>query len=198
MNIQEEVMAEMLEIRWHGRGGQGAKTAVFMLAESLVEQGKFAQGFPDYGPERMGAPIRGYNRISDRPVTLHCGVDQPAIVVVLDPTLIGSGEITAGLKPDGKVLVNSPLSPGEMRRQLKLKDASVYTVDATGIALKEIGLPIPNSPMIGALLKVTGLADIDSMAAIVGKKFEGKLSQKAVKGNITAMKRAYEEVRGEK
>ena len=190
-------MAEMLEIRWHGRGGQGAKTAVFLLAESLIEQGKFAQGFPDYGPERMGAPIKGYNRISDEVVTLHCGVKSPAIVVVLDPTLIGSDDITAGLKPGGSVLINSPSPPQEMRKQLDLEDGTVYTVDATGIALKEIGKPIPNSPMIGALLKVTELADIDRMAAIVGKKFKGRLSDPVIEGNIRAMKRAYEEVRGD-
>jgi pyruvate ferredoxin oxidoreductase gamma subunit len=189
-------MAEMLEIRWHGRGGQGAKTAVFLLAESLVEQGKYAQGFPDYGPERMGAPIRGYNRISNEPVKLHCGVDSPAIVVVLDPTLIGTIDITAGLKPDGKVLVNSPDTPEQMRKTLGIKGGKVFTVDATGIALEEIGRPIPNSPMIGALLKVTDLADIDSMAAIIGKKFEGKFSDAVVEGNKKAMKRAYEEVRG--
>jgi pyruvate ferredoxin oxidoreductase gamma subunit len=191
-------MAETLEIRWHGRGGQGAKTAVFLLAESLVEQGKYAQGFPDYGPERMGAPIRGYNRISDKPVKLHCGVNQPEIVVVLDPTLIGTADITSGLRPGGTVLVNSPDAPEVMRKTLGLTGGSVYTVDATGIALDEIGKPIPNSPMIGALLKVTDLADIDDMSAIIAKKFEGKLSEDLVKGNKRAMKRAYEEVRGEK
>ena len=191
-------MTETLEIRWHGRGGQGAKTAVFLLAESLVEQGKFAQGFPDYGPERMGAPIRGYNRVSDAPVKLHCGVNEPAIVVVLDPTLIGTVDITAGLKPGGIVLVNSPNEPEEMRKALNLKDGKVYTVDAKGIALKEIEKSIPNIPMIGALLKVTDLADIDDMAAIIAKKFESKLSDALVAGNKKALKRGYEEVRGEK
>jgi pyruvate ferredoxin oxidoreductase gamma subunit len=190
-------MSEMLEIRWHGRGGQGGKTAVFMLTESLVEQGKYAQGFPDYGPERMGAPVRGYNRISDSPVRLHCGVNSPGIVVVLDASLIAGSNVVSGLKPGGKVLVNSSKPPEEIRKQLGLKDGSVYTVDATGIALKEIGKPIPNSPMIGALLKITDLAEIDKMAKLVGKKFEGKLSAKAVEGNVTAMKRAYEEVKSE-
>jgi len=190
-------MSEMLEIRWHGRGGQGGKTAVFMLAESLVEQGKYAQGFPDYGPERMGAPVRGYNRISDETGTLHCGVNSPGIVVVLDDTLIAGSDVVSGLKPDGKVLVNSTESPQEIRKRLGVKDATVYTVDATGIALEEIGKPIPNSPMIGALLKITNLAEIDKMAKLVGKKFEGKLSAKAVEGNVAAMKRAYEEVKSD-
>jgi pyruvate ferredoxin oxidoreductase gamma subunit len=191
-------MAKTLEIRWHGRGGQGAKTAVFMLAESLIEQGKFAQGFPDYGPERMGAPIRGYNRISDQPIRLHCGVNQPDIVVVLDPTLIGTADITSGLKPGGTVLVNSAEEPAVMRKTLGIKDGKVFTVDATGIALDEIGRPIPNSPMIGALLKVTDLAQIDDMAAIIVHKFEGKLSAALIEGNRKAMKRAFNEVRGEK
>jgi pyruvate ferredoxin oxidoreductase gamma subunit len=190
-------MAELVEIRWHGRGGQGAKTAAFLLAEALVEQGKFGQGFPDYGPERMGAPIRAYNRISDRPVKVHCDVQSPGIVVVLDPTLIGSGDITAGLLADGTVLVNSQSAPAEIRKQLELEGGRVFTVDATAIALDEIGRPIPNSPMIGALLKVTDLSDIGSMVKIVGKKFEGKFSRDIIDGNVKAMKRAYEEVKGE-
>ena len=191
-------MAEPVEIRWHGRGGQGAKTAAFLLAEALIEQGKFGQGFPDYGPERMGAPIRAYNRISDDPVRVHCDVKNPGIVVVLDPTLIGSGDITVGLLSGGTVLVNSPLEPDQMRAHLKLDGRKVFTVDATGIALDEIGRPIPNSPMIGALLKITEIADIDSMAKIVGKKFEGKFGKDITDGNIRAMKRAYEEVKAER
>jgi pyruvate ferredoxin oxidoreductase gamma subunit len=190
-------MAEVTEIRWHGRGGQGAKTASFLLAESLIDQGKFAQGFPDYGPERMGAPIRGYNRISDEPVRLHCDVAAPGIVVVLDPTLIGTDDITGGLLGDGTVLVNSPRSADEIRDELGLKGGRVFTVNATGIALEEIGKPIPNLPMIGALLKVTDLADIDSMTSIVRKKFEGKFSKQIIEGNVKAMKRAYEEVKAD-
>jgi len=191
-------MSQAVEIRWHGRGGQGAKTAAFLLAESLIDQGKFAQGFPDYGPERMGAPIRGYNRISDEPVRLHCDVKRPDIVVVLDPTLIGTDDITSGLAEDGVVLVNSAEPPAALRARLKLEGRKVYTVDAEGIALKEIGRPIPNSPMIGALLKVRALSDIASMEAIVSKKFAAKFNDKIVSGNLRAMRRGYEEVRGEK
>jgi pyruvate ferredoxin oxidoreductase gamma subunit len=191
-------MSEMVEIRWHGRGGQGAKTAAFLLAESLIDQGKYAQGFPDYGPERMGAPIRGYNRISDAPVRHHCDVRSPDVVVVLDPTLIGVDDLTSGLTADGVVLVNSPRPPEELRKELKLEGRKVYTVDATGIAMKEIGRPIPNLPMIGSLLKVRKLAEMDSMQGIVAKKFEGKFSKQVVEGNIKAMIRGYEEVRSEK
>jgi pyruvate ferredoxin oxidoreductase gamma subunit len=188
-------MGKTLEIRWHGRGGQGAKTGAFMLAESMIEQGKFAQGFPDYGPERMGAPIRGYNRISDDPIRVHSGVQAPDIVVVLDPTLIATGTVTAGLKPETVVIVNSHESPEKVKAELDVDGNRVFTVDATGIALDEMGRPIPNTPMIGALLKVTDLAEIDKMSAILTKKFKGKLSDKMVKGNIRALKRAYEEVR---
>ena len=191
-------MSQTVEIRWHGRGGQGAKTASFLLAESLIDQGKYAQGFPDYGPERMGAPIRGYNRISDDPVRMHCDVRNPGIVVVLDPTLIGVDDITAGLAEDGVVLINSTKPPEEMRALLKLSGRKVYTVDAEGIALKEIGRSIPNVPMIGALLKVNPLSEIDKMEKIVAKKFEGKFGDKIVQGNLRAMRRGYEEVRSEK
>ncbi|MGD9401562.1 MAG: 2-oxoacid:acceptor oxidoreductase family protein [bacterium] len=188
-------MGNTLEIRWHGRGGQGAKTGAFMLAESMIQQGKFAQGFPDYGPERMGAPIRGYNRISDEPVRVHSGVQAPDIVIVLDPTLIATGSITAGLKPDSVLIVNSHESPEAIKAELGVDGNRVFTVDATGIALEEMGRPIPNTPMIGALLKVTDLAEIDKMSAILTKKFKGKLSDKMVAGNVKALKRAYEEVK---
>jgi pyruvate ferredoxin oxidoreductase gamma subunit len=188
-------MGKTLEIRWHGRGGQGAKTGAFLLAESMIEQGKYAQGFPDYGPERMGAPIRGYNRISDDPIRVHSGVQSPDIVIVLDPTLIATGTITEGLKPESVLIVNSHESAEEVKKQLGVDGNRVFTVDATGIALTEMGRPIPNTPMIGALLKVTGLAELGKMSAILTKKFKGKLSEKMVEGNLKALKRAYEEVK---
>jgi pyruvate ferredoxin oxidoreductase gamma subunit len=188
-------MGKTLEIRWHGRGGQGAKTGAFLLAESMIEQGKYAQGFPDYGPERMGAPIRGYNRISDAPIRVHSGVQSPDIIIVLDATLIATGTITVGLKPESVVIVNSHESPEEVRKQLGVDGNRVFTVDATGIALAEMGRPIPNTPMIGALLKVTDLAKLDEMSAILTKKFKGKLSDDVLIGNLKALKRAYEEVK---
>jgi len=189
-------MVKPLEIRWHGRGGQGAKTAAFLLAEAMIEQGKYAQGFPDYGPERMGAPIRGYNRISSEPIRLHCDIENPEIVIVLDPTLLSSEKVTAGLASDGKLIINSSEDPEDFRSKIDFGDATVYTVDATKIALEEIGRPIPNLPMIGALLKVSDLADIEEMTHVVSKKFESKFSKQVVEGNLRAMRRAYEEVRG--
>ena len=188
-------MGKTLEIRWHGRGGQGAKTGAFLLAESMIEQGKYAQGFPDYGPERMGAPIRGYNRISDEPIRVHSGVQTPDIVIVLDPTLIATGTLIDGIKPESVLIVNSHESPEKIKAELGADGNRVFTVDATGIALDEMGRPIPNTPMIGALLKVTDLAEIEKMSAILTKKFKGKLSDKMIAGNLKALRRAYEEVR---
>jgi pyruvate ferredoxin oxidoreductase gamma subunit len=188
-------MGKTTEIRWHGRGGQGAKTGSFLLAESMIDQGRFAQGFPDYGPERMGAPIRGYNRISDTPIRVHSGVQSPDVVVVLDSTLIAGGSTTAGIKPESVFIVNSHESPEEIRKQLGVDGNRVFTVDATGIALTEIGRPIPNTPMIGALLKITGLAEIGEMSTILTKKFKGKLSDEMIQGNLKALRRAYEEVK---
>ena len=188
-------MGKTLEIRWHGRGGQGAKTGAFLLAESMIQLGKHAQGFPDYGPERMGAPIRGYNRISDDPIRVHSGVQSPDIIVVLDATLIATGTVTSGLKPESILIVNSHESPEDVKKQLGVDGNRVFSVDATGIALTEIGRPIPNTPMIGALLKVTGLAELDKVSAILTKKFKGIMSEKMVAGNLKALKRAYEEVK---
>jgi len=146
----------------------------------------------------MGAPIRGYNRISGTPLRYHCDVRTPDIVVVLDPTLIGADDITAGLAQDGVVIVNSPRPPEEIRQKLELQGRKVYTVDATGIALAEIGRPIPNLPMIGSLLKVKGLSELESMARIVAKKFEGKFTKQVVDGNMKALRRGYDEIKGEK
>jgi len=189
-------MGNLIEIRWHARGGQGAKTASFLLAEALIAQGRFAQGFPDYGPERMGAPIRGYNRIDDEPIRLHCDIEEPDIVVVLDPTLIATENVIKGLVNGGKVLVNTKESPSAIGEKIGLKDGKVFVVDATGIALEETKRPIPNLPMIGALLRISNLSDIESMVSIVKKKFEGKFKQSEIDANLRALRRGYDEVKG--
>ncbi len=188
-------MKDLIEIRWHGRGGQGAKTAALLLAEAAVEEGKYGQGFPDYGPERMGAPIRSFNRISGKPIYLHCHVSEPDMVVVLDDSLLDTVDVTDGLDEDGVLLVNSTKSPSEIREKTKLKGGKLYTIDATGISMDELGRPIPNTPMIGALLKATDLLDIELLLSGVRHKFSGKFSDKIVQGNIRAIKRAYEEVK---
>ena len=188
-------MAEkMVEIRWHARGGQGAKTAATLVAAVALEEGKFSQGFPDYGPEREGAPIRGYTRISDTPVQVHSAIYEPDIVVVLDSSLLDSVDVAEGLKPGGSILVNSADSPGGIRRKLGLKDAKVYTVDATQISIDEIGRAIPNTPMMGALMKIMPVLKIDTILHDVEKKFKSK-GEKIVQGNFRAIRRAFEEVK---
>jgi len=189
-------VSKLLEIRWHARGGQGAKTASTLLAEAAMNAGKFVQGFPEYGPERMGAPIRAFNRIGDEPITIHSNVEHPDVVMVLDPSLIGPVDVTEGLKDGGIVLINTPLGPEEMRRKLG-KQVKVGTVDASGIALATIGRDIPNTPMMGALLKVVDVLPFDDflqrMRNDLTKKFHGR--QSIVEGNINAIRRAYEEVK---
>lgn len=193
-------MARPLEIRWHGRGGQGAKTAALLLAESASDAGKYIQAFPEYGPERMGAPVQAFTRISDEPITMHCHVTNPQIVVILDPTLIGgSVDVTAGVPEDGIYVINTNASPEEMRAKLGIRGGKVYTVDANQIAIETIGRAIPNTPMLGALLKVTGILDIDTVVKDTEKKLAKKFAGRPqiVEGNIKAIKRAYQEVKGE-
>ena len=191
-------MAEHLtEIRWHGRGGQGAKTAATMVAEAALEEGKHSQGFPEYGPERMGAPIRGYTRIADGPIRLHCPIIAPDVSVVLDPTLVGTEDVAEGLKDDGAIIINTPEAPAAMREKLGITHGKVYTLDATKIAIEEIGRPIPNAPMIGALIKISGAMKLETIFHDIEKKFLKKLGERGVQGNINAVKRAHEEVQGE-
>ncbi|MBM4042398.1 MAG: pyruvate synthase [Planctomycetes bacterium] len=188
---------DMTEIRWHGRGGQGAKTAATMVAEAALEEGKYSQGFPEYGPERMGAPIRGYTRIASAPIRLHCPITAPDLVVILDATLIGAEDLADGLKPDGAIIVNTHEPPAAIRKRLGVSHGKVYTVDATKIAIETIGRPIPNTPMIGALIRVSGFMQLGTVFHDIEKKFLKKLGAGVVQGNITAVKRAYEEVQSE-
>jgi pyruvate ferredoxin oxidoreductase gamma subunit len=186
-----------LQIRWHGRGGQGAKTAAGMVAEVAVTAGKHAQAAPEYGAEREGAPIKAYTRISDRIIRVHDAIYYPNVVVVLDETLIDSESVTQGLVDDGILLVNTKRSPAEIRQQVKAQKQPVYTINATGIALEEIGRPIPNTVMIGALLSVTGAADPKLIEKSIRKKLGGKLSEGMLEGNIKAVRRAAREVKSE-
>lgn len=185
------------EIVWHGRGGQGAKTAATLLAEVALTEGKFGQGFPEYGPERMGAPMRGYTRISSEPITLHCAVQNPNIIVVLDETLIGNVDICGHMPDDGIVIVNTKLSAADMRKKLGVSKGKVFTVDATGIAIDTIKRPIPNTPMLGALVKTAGVIELETVRADMRHKFEKKFSEEVIQGNLDAIDRAYKEVKGE-
>ena len=187
----------LIEVRWHGRGGQGAVTASKLLATSALAEDKYIQAFPEYGPERMGAPIQAFTRISETPIKIHCHVANPSIVVVLDPTLLGVVDVTEGLTEDGVLIVNTNESPAQIREELKLKGRKVYTVDASKIAQDTLGRPLPNTPLIGALIKATGLLSLENVLADIKDKFKGKFSSKIVEGNLEAIKRAYKEVKGE-
>lgn len=192
-------MAKLTEIRWHGRGGQGAKTAALLFGEAVLGQGKYMQAFPEYGPERMGAPVQSYNRISEEPITLHCGVTNPGIVVVLDPTLMGSIDVTQGLPDNGTIIINTNEPASKFREMLKLNGQTLYTIDASKIAVETIGRDIPNTPMMGALAKATGLLDFEEMLADTKKKLEKKFRTKpeVIEGNLTAIRRAYDELKSE-
>lgn len=191
-------MKELTEIRWHGRGGQGAKTAALLFADAALKQGKYVQAFPEYGPERMGAPVAAFNRLSSKPILLHSGIASPEIVVVLDPTLIDTVDITEGMPENGTILVNTEKSPSDIKKELNLTGPiKVFAVDASTISKETIGRDIPNTPMLGALIKATGLLDFNVMVEDTRKKLEKKFRSKpeVIEGNIKAIERAYKEVK---
>jgi len=179
----------MIEIRWHGRGGQGAVTSVELLALAAIEEGKYAQGFPSFGPERRGAPVMAYNRIDSKPIKIRSGIYEPDVVVVLDPSLMGLVNVIEGLKANGLLIVNTAKTAAAIREQLKYK-GKLATVDATHIAREELGLPIANTTMIGAVLKATKALEFESLTAPIEERF-GKIAFK----NKNALKRAYDEVK---
>jgi len=183
----------MLEVRWHGRGGQGAKTAAQFLAEAALDSGKHIQSFPEYGPERAGAPIRAYTRIDDSPINIHSGVTDPEAVVVIDPTLLNSIDVTEGLGDDGMLLVNTTEGPKAIRERLGFSKGRVATVDATKISLSTLGIDMPNTPMLGALLKLEAIVPIEGLIEKVKDKFMKKIGEEKTNANIESIKRAYEE-----
>jgi pyruvate ferredoxin oxidoreductase gamma subunit len=187
----------MTEIRWHGRGGQGAVTAAKMVAEVALGQQKHFQAFPEYGPERSGAPIVAFTRISDEPIQIFSGVEHPQIVAVLDPTLLSIIDVTKGALDDAVVLINSDLPPARLREKYKMQGRRLYTVAATKIAVETIGRSIPNTPMVGALVRITGLFPLESVVEFMRAEFGKKFPPKVVEGNVSALTRAYEEVQGE-
>ena len=153
------------EIRWHGRGGQGAKTAALLLADVAFKTGKYVQGFPEYGPERMGAPITAFNRISENPIRVHSNIYTPDLVVVVDETLLHTVDVTAGLKEEGAVLVNTSMTEGEVRTLLKGWQGKIYTIDARKISLECLGKYFPNSPMLAAAVGVSGVMEKEEFIA---------------------------------
>ncbi|MGD9520053.1 MAG: 2-oxoacid:acceptor oxidoreductase family protein [Armatimonadota bacterium] len=191
-------MAQLVEVRWHGRGGQGAKTAGYILAVAAAEQGKQVQAFPEYGAERRGAPMRSYVRISDAPIRLRCAVRSPEVVIVLDDTLLETEDVTSGLVDGGWVIVNSSASPAEVKSRMGSPNVRVATVDATRISLETIGRNIPNTPMLGALARLRpDLVDLEGAKAAVRATLGGKLSEAVLQSNYQAVDRAYEEVQTE-
>ena len=189
-------MKEIVEIRWHGRGGQGAKTASLLLADAAFNTGKYVQGFPEYGPERMGAPITAYNRISDQRSTVHSNIYEPDYVVVVDETLISAVDVTAGLKKEGAIVINSSKSPAELRPKLKGYEGRVCTIDAGKISEEELGKNFPNTPMLAAIVKVSGVIGEEEFVKDMEGSFKHKFASKpqVIEGNMRALKRSLEEV----
>jgi 2-oxoacid:acceptor oxidoreductase gamma subunit (pyruvate/2-ketoisovalerate family) len=192
MFMQVLFMAEILEVRWHGRGGLGAVTSAELVARAAISEGKYAQSFPSFSPERRGAPVLAFLRVSNKFIRIRTAIYEPDVVAVLDPRLMHTVDVTSGLKNGGKIIINSRKSPDELKSDLGYK-WSVAAVDATKIAGETIGLPITNTAMIGALLKVTEIVKMDSMVAQLHERFGAQ-----AKKNIEAMKRAYKETVMEK
>ncbi|MCL2317711.1 MAG: 2-oxoacid:acceptor oxidoreductase family protein [Methanomassiliicoccaceae archaeon] len=182
------------EICWHGRGGQGVVTANEILAETTIHAGKYVKAFPEFGPERMGAPIRAFARISEGPIRVHTQVYEPDIVIVIDPTLIGKVDVAKGLKKGGTIIANYPGSSAELQKAIGTT-AECHAVDATKISLEEIGRPMVNTSMLGALVKIRPIISYKEIEDQMKIKLEGKLKEKAVQQNVAALRRAYEEVK---
>ncbi|MGL4642237.1 MAG: 2-oxoacid:acceptor oxidoreductase family protein [Cetobacterium sp.] len=191
-------MSKMVEIRWHGRGGQGAKTASLLLADVAFSSGMYVQGFPEYGPERMGAPITAYNRIGDEPIRVHSNIYEPNFVVVVDETLIKSIPVEKGLKDGGAIIVNSERTVDEIRAELRGYSGKVFVCNARKISEECLGKNFPNTPMLGAVVKVSGLIAEDEFIQNMEESFKHKFASKpgVLDGNMCALKRSMDEVEG--
>ena len=183
-----------IEIRWHGRGGQGAKTAALLLADVCFKTGAYVQGFPEYGPERMGAPITAFNRISDREIRVHSNIYNPDLVVVVDETLLTSVDVTAGLKADGAIVINTDKRPEDIKPFLNGYEGSVYTVDARTISVQALGKYFPNSPMLAAAVAVSAVMDKDSFIEEMRSSYEHKFAKKpeVIDGNMKALTMTFD------
>ncbi|MBC8414038.1 MAG: 2-oxoacid:acceptor oxidoreductase family protein [Nitrospira sp.] len=189
-------MAKAIEIRWHGRGGQGTVTAAKVLADACLSGGGYVQAFPEYGPERAGAPIRAFNRISESVIRMYGPVLKPQVICIADATLMDAVNVSEGAPDDAIYLVNTSKEPKEIREKLKAKDSQkVFTVDASKIAIESFGRPMPNSSMLGAVCKATNVVTMDTMVENVVKSFGKKFAQKIIDGNTNATKRGFEEVK---
>ena len=186
-------MEQTLEIRWHGRGGQGAKTAALLLADVAFMTGKNVQGFPEYGPERMGAPITAFNRISAEPIRVHSNIYDPDYVVVVDETLLESVPVTEGLSEKGAIIINTPKSAEEIKGKLSGYPGKVVTIDARGISEKTLGKNFPNTPMLAAVVAVTGVMEKEAFFEQMKDSFAHKFAKKpqVIDGNMKALEMAY-------
>ena len=190
-------MDGLIEIRWHGRGGQGAKTASLLLADAAFNTGKYIQGFPEYGPERMGAPITAYNRISDKPITIHSNIYEPDYVVVVDDTLLETVPVTSGLKNTGAIVINTTKNAEEIKGLLKGYEGKVYKIDARKISEEALGRYFPNTPMLAAIVKVSKVMSDEELLNDMKGSFKHKFAKKpeVIEGNMKALELALKEVK---
>ena len=188
-------MQQLTEIRWHARAGQGAVTAAKLVAETALAADQYMQAMPEYGPERMGAPIKAFTRISPEPIDIHCNIENPDVVIVLDDSLLDVVDVAEGLVDGGTIIINTCTPPDAVKRALGLDESiTVACIDASGIALDTIKRDIPNTPMVGALSKVTGAVDLDAIKTLLVTTFGKKFGQEIIDANIASVERAYEEV----
>lgn len=190
-------MADLVEIRWHGRGGQGAKTAALLLADVAFKTGKFVQGFPEYGPERMGAPITAYNRISSDPIRVHSNIYDPDYVVVVDSGLLDTVDVTEGLKDTGAIIINTSKSSKEIKAKLPDYNGKIYRINARKVSEQCLGKYFPNTPMLAAVVKVSGVMDKDTFLEEMKNSFMHKFASKpeVIEGNMNALMMAFDEVK---
>lgn len=187
-------MKDILEVRWHGRGGQGAWTASELLARAAISEGKFIQSFPEFGPERMGAPVTAFTRISSKPIRLHCAVYSPDVVAVLDPTLLKTVKVADGLSEEGgHIIVNTRDDPSAMRKQLGSNKGKLWTVPATEISIRILGMPITNTAMLGAVARVTSIVKLETIERMIKGRFRADVADK----NFVVVKDAFDEVKAE-
>src|SRR5574344_1054248 len=189
-------MNNLIEIRWHGRGGQGAKTASLLLADAAFNTGKYIQGFPEYGPERMGAPITAYNRISTKPITIHSNIYEPDYVVVVDDTLLESVDVTAGLKKTGAIVINTTKDSEYLKKQLKGYEGKIYKIDARKISMETLGKYFPNTPMLAAIVKVSKVMTDEDFLNDMQSSFKHKFAKKpeVIDGNMKALEMALKSI----
>ena len=190
-------MDNLVEIRWHGRGGQGAKTASLLLADAAFNTGKYIQGFPEYGPERMGAPITAYNRISNSQINIHSNIYEPDYVVVVDDTLLESVDVTAGLKETGAIVINTTKSAKQLKSVLNNYKGEIYTIDARKVSMEALGRYFPNIPMLAAIVKVSKVMTEEELLNDMEGSFKHKFAKKpeVIEGNMKSLKLALQEVK---